>query len=596
MLVSSVLAVLLLSGGVARAAVGDLEFAECLTGELGVGECDEVVSATADGTDSGLQTPRSLAARSNGRSLYAALGGDAGVARFNVGEDGDLEYAGCIGSDSDAPCALIVGATSGGTGTALSSLEDLALTPGGERLLGASGSSDAVTAFDVAGNGALTRLGCVTGDFGLGECVKTVTAEPNGTDTGMDSPDGLVVGPDGRHAYALSGSDGGFAWFRITGDGTLNYRGCVAADTKATGCEQLPTATENANESGFSSPREIAVSPDGRSLYVVDDSDESIATFKLAEDGSPEFVDCITGQATLTACTPLDTATPTGNDTGMRSLVDVAVSPDGNSVYAVGDSDDTLVHFMRNPRSGRLQFQECFSGYSTTFCDPIPAAGVTSDDSGMGFSTVARVAPDGRSVELSASGDDALVSFRRNPRSGALSFRGCLSGQMIAACGDVPGAVAGGEDSGMDNVRGVTFAPDGSSVYLPARDDAAVVRFERQADGAGPRVKLSAKKRQRARKLKSKITCKDEFCDSVRVKGTLITRGRDASSAARRKLHATVLRSVQAGKATKAVIRLRAKDRKAVKRARSATLKLSATGRDLLGNPATKRVRVKLRT
>lgn len=577
----------------ASAAVGDVEYRDCLSGELNLTACAPVAGATADGTDSGVSNPAAVAVGVGGSSLYAASRGDAAVARFDRAAGGALSYRDCIGADSDAPCVLVPGAVSGGAGTGLEVAEDLAPSPDGSDLYVSSGPADAISRFAVGPAGGLAYVGCVSANTGVAGCSKTATATALGTNSGMDNPEGFVLSPDGRFLYVASASDGGVAWFRRGAGGALSYRGCISADSGAAACEQLPFAADSADETGFDSLREVAVSPDGRSLYTVSDADEAIARFSLRADGSPRFRDCITGQTTVLPCEPIAGANATGADTGLRSLVDVSVSPDGNSVYAVSDGDSALTHFSRNPRTGEISFQGCHSGDSDVACKLIPAAvSNNATDSGMEFPTVARVAADGRSVHLAATSDDALTSFDRRPRSGRLSFAGCISGEIIAACEPSAGATANGEDNGLDRVRALAVSADGSGVYLGAQADSAVARFSREPDAVGPKLKLRAKRRQRGRLIKARVECRNEFCPLVRVKGKLVIKN---GKRRRVSLRGVKITDLQAGDAVRANLKLGKRDRRLVRRAGGAEVKLLARAGDLLDNRTVERKRVKLR-
>lgn len=583
----------LVAAAPASAAVGDVEYRDCLSGELNLTACTPVAGATADGTDSGVSNPAAVAVGVGGSSLYAASGGDAAVARFDRAVRGAISYRDCVGADSDAPCTLVPGAVSEGTGRGLAGVEDLAASPDGADLYASSGPADAISRFAIGPGGELTYVGCISANTAIPGCSKTPTATAAGTDSGMDNPEGFVLSPDGRFLYVAGASDEGVAWFRRGAGGALSYRGCISADSGAAACEQLPFAADDADETGFDSLREIAVSPDGRSLYVVSDADEAIARFSLRADGSPRFRDCITGQTTILPCEPIAGANAVGSDTGLYSLVDVSVSPDGNSVYTVSDGDSALAHFSRDPGSGRLSFRGCQTGDSDVACTKVPAAtSGNATDSGMEFPTVARVAADGRSVHLAATSDDALTSFDRNPRTGGLSFAGCISGQMIAACEPSAGATATGEDSGLDGVRPLAVSADGSAVYLGAQADSAVARFSREPDAAGPKLKLRAKRRQRGRRIKTKVECRDEFCPLVRVKGKLVIKN---GKRRRVSLRGVRLTDLQAGDAARANLKLGKRDRRLVRRAGGAELKLLARAGDLLDNPTAKRKRVKLR-
>jgi hypothetical protein len=577
----------------ASAAVGDVEYRDCLSGELNLAACTPVAGATADGTDSGLSNPAAVAVGVGGSSLYAASRGDAAVARFDRAVRGALSYRDCIGADSNAPCTLIPGAVIEGTGTGLQQAEDLAASPDGAHLYASSGPADAISRFAIGPGGELAYVGCVSANTAIAGCSKTPTATAAGSDSGMDNPEGLVLSPDGRFLYVVSASDGGIAWFARGPGGALAYRGCISADSDATACGQLPFAASEADETGFGSLREIAISPDGRSLYIVSDADEAIARFSLRADGSPRFRDCVTGQTTILPCEPIAGANPTGADTGLRSLVDVSVSPEGNSVYAVSDGDSALAHFSRDPGSGKLSFRGCQTGDSDVACTKVPAAtSGNATDSGMEFPTVARVAADGRSVHLAATSDDALTSFDRNPRTGGLRFAGCISGQMIAACEPSAGATATGEDSGLDGVRPLAVGADGSAVYLGAQADSAVARFSREPDAAGPKLKLKARRKQRGRRIKAQVECRNEFCPLVRVSGKLVVKAEKRRTIS---LRAVRLRDLQAGATATVKLKLDKRSRRLVRRSGGAKVKLVARAGDLLDNRAAKLKRLGLR-
>ena len=280
---ASVIAALTVGAAPAYAAVGEVEYRDCLSGEQGLAACTPVAGATADGFNSGLGSPSGVAIGVGGSSLYAASRGDAAVARFDRAAGGALTYPNCVGADSDAPCTLVPGAVSEGTGRALSGVEDFAVSPDGSHLYASSGVADAISRFAIGPAGELAYVDCVSANTSIPGCSMTSTATVNGTDSGMDNPEGLVLNPDGRFLYLVSGSDGAVAWFARGPGGALSYRGCIGADSDATACEQLPFAASESVETGFASLREIAISPDGRSLYIV--SDAGVTTAPAEFDG-----------------------------------------------------------------------------------------------------------------------------------------------------------------------------------------------------------------------------------------------------------------------------------------------------------------------
>ena len=69
--------------------------------------------------------------------------------------------------------------------------------------------------------------------------------------------------------------------------GKLTHRRCITGETAAGpsgsgACSEVPSATANGTNSGLDNPQEIALSPDGSSLYMGTSADDSIARFSRA--------------------------------------------------------------------------------------------------------------------------------------------------------------------------------------------------------------------------------------------------------------------------------------------------------------------------
>lgn len=76
----------------------------------------------------------------------------------------------------------------------------------------------------------------------------------------------------------------------------------------------------------------VDVSPDGKTLYVASPTSNAVTSFSI---------DASTGLLTL-----IDSDTPT---TGVAGIVSLSASPDGKNVYAVGGNLDGLVVYVRDP-------------------------------------------------------------------------------------------------------------------------------------------------------------------------------------------------------------------------------------------------------
>jgi 6-phosphogluconolactonase (cycloisomerase 2 family) len=74
---------------------------------------------------------------------------------------------------------------------------------------------------------------------------------------------------------------------------------------------------------------------------------------------------------------------------------------------------------------------------------------------------------------------------------GDVAYRGCITGETESgpggtdACAQIGSATAGGDDSGLNNLRSVMESPDGKSLYVVAGFDDAVARFDRDLATGG---------------------------------------------------------------------------------------------------------------
>ena len=147
------------------------------------------------------------------------------------------------------------------------------------------------------------------------------------------------------------------------------------------------------------------------------------------------------------------------HSSGVAGVTDLAhpnscdVSRNGESVYFASNASHAVVHFERDPLSGRLTFVGSY---------------VDGTGSIVGLHNCASVAisPDGANVYTAAQGDDAIAVFDREPAGGDLTW--------VEVHFD---GVAGVD--GLDRVFDVMVSPDGKNVYAGAIDDDAVAVFAR---------------------------------------------------------------------------------------------------------------------
>jgi DNA-binding beta-propeller fold protein YncE len=111
--------------------------------------------------------------------------------------------------------------------------------------------------------------------------------------------------------------------------GDLTARGCIADVGNPAGC--------GATAQGLDGASGVAVSPDGATLYAVSNLDDAIVRFDRAANGALSNSRCIADVGDPAGCG----ATAQGLD----GAEDLAVSPEGPSVYAVSAIDDAIVRF-----------------------------------------------------------------------------------------------------------------------------------------------------------------------------------------------------------------------------------------------------------
>jgi len=267
----------------------------------------------------------------------------------------------------------------------------------------------------------------------LTDTLDWVDALADGVDgvDGLDGASGVALSPDGRHVYVAAQGDNGVAVFaRDAATGVLGF--VEAFGSPAVGIDHLDGADA------------VAVSPDGRNVYVASRWDDAIAVFsRHATSGSLTFQGG-----------PRDGLDGVDGLDGATSLV---VSRDGRFVYAAGLDDAAVAVFSRDVTSGALSFVES------------QRDGVGAVD-GLAAAIAVSLAPDGSRLYAAGSDDDAVAVFDRDAETGALSF--------VDSWRDGAGGV-----DGLDAVNDVLVSPDGVWVHAAGYLDDAIAIFARNVLG-----------------------------------------------------------------------------------------------------------------
>ncbi len=248
-----------------------------------------------------------------------------------------------------------------------SGLDGITVSPDGAHVYVASAAGHALGVFQRApAAGALTF----------------VQAQIDGRFTGLDSPRAVTVSADGADVYAVGLSALG-VFRRDAGSGELQL-----AQTLADG---------SGGVDGLVCGTAVALSPDGAHVYVASPCEGAVACFRRdAGTGLLTFIEAL-----------MDGVGGVSGVTGARG---VAVSPDGAQVYvASGMPTNALVTFSRAAATGRLTFVDA------------QLDGADGVD-GLADARAVAVSPDGLGVYVTSQGDRALAVFRRDPGTGALEF------------------------------------------------------------------------------------------------------------------------------------------------------------------------------
>jgi DNA-binding beta-propeller fold protein YncE len=230
--------------------------------------------------------------------------------------------------------------------------------------------------------------------------------------------------------------------------------GCVAK-TATPGCT---TAT------ALNGPDVVAVSPDGRDVYVGAFFGSAVLAF--ARNGSTGALTQLPGSSGCIAASNAGCASGLALD----QPEGLAISGDGNTVYVAAALSAALDVLTRNPATGALTQATDGTGCLTS----TPLSGCGTGRALRGADAVT-VSADDRNVYVTAGISQTIAMFNRNP-SGTLT-------QPVGASGCVMNLVAVGCAPGRKllDPEGLVLSPDGDNLYATAFASGALDVFDRQA-------------------------------------------------------------------------------------------------------------------
>ena len=216
----------------------------------------------------------------------------------------------------------------------------------------------------------------------------------------MDGAISAVLSPDGSHLYVAA-----------RGAGALNV---FSFDPSGPSLTLLEAESDGVNDpddeggevNGLAGASSVAISRDGESVYVAGNFDNAVAFFQRDTDPASEGFGTLNFSAVY--------RDNIAGVTGLGAPEELAVSPEGGSVYVIGQAVDSLAHFQRNRLTGSLTFVSSLrSGQNSLF--------------GMQGPSALRMSRDGRLVVVAGFEDNTFVIFDResiveDPAFGSLSL------------------------------------------------------------------------------------------------------------------------------------------------------------------------------
>jgi DNA-binding beta-propeller fold protein YncE len=269
-----------------------------------------------------------------------------------------------------------------------------------------------------AAPGDLTFAGCI-GD--LAGCTATNPA------TALEGGEGVAV--SGLQLYSVSSA--AVSHFMLDAAGNANFAGCIGIQP---GCTPAPFIGANA----------VTVTPDGKQLYTTTEEyiGGAVSHYTIDAAGNLTFAGCI-GRVTSASCTP---TFPPGALDGAEG---VAVTADGQQLYATSEQGNVVSHF-RIDAAGNLISAGCIG-------DLAGCTATTPKTALDGADGVTVSAAGGDLYATAGTGAGAAVSHFKIVGAGDLRFAGCI--------GDLAGCTATTPKTALDGADGVAVSNDGANLY-----------------------------------------------------------------------------------------------------------------------------------
>lgn len=268
----------------------------------------------------------------------------------------------------------------------------------------------------------------------------------------------ISASADGRNVYVASSRSNAIAVFRRN-----PKTGALGQPSGASGCVAAKGAFECGKAIGLNGPNSVAISPNGRNVYVTSRGSNAVTAFQRNRSTGalrqlPGATGCIAG-VPLPGC---------AIGTALLGPDVVVVSPDGKNVYVGSFFGNAVAVFNRDPSTGALT-------------QPAGSAGCIAEATSGCASGLALGAPegmaisgDGKSVYVATALSSAVVVLARDSSTGALTQATGGSGCIVDAA--LTGCTTGLE---LNGANAVALSPDDDDAYVTSLFSNSVTSFTR---------------------------------------------------------------------------------------------------------------------
>lgn len=310
---------------------------------------------------------------------------------------------------------------------------------------------------------AALALGELTQKPGEAGCISEAGMDGCAKGQGLGETIEAAISPDGRNLYVVARVSNSVAIFkRDPATGALTEAGCFSQPA-VEGCTEARA---------LKGARSVAISPDGRNVYVAARGSKAVAAFdRDPADGS------LLQKGGEDACVSEGGAEGCRKGRAMTDVTRVAAAPDGQSVYVTGLSGQIAV--LDRGANGALTQKEGKAGcMSSTGAD---GSGGECEPLRLQFVIDIVFSGDGKAAYVSGGSGNIVGIFDRDGAGNLLQRPG------VAGCVSADGTDgAGGECGkarGLKGPQALDLGPGGGNLYVSALDAQALVVFD--LDSAG---------------------------------------------------------------------------------------------------------------